>query len=109
MGPLKNRLRNLFSGWKEKLSWISVKWQDLRRLPEERTGHPPVWGQQKATLWVVAFKEEIKGRVFIEHSREKACRLHPGLRMARWHCRLESARFYLLAENRVMTFGRFNL
>lgn len=64
---------------------------------------------------MVAFKEEIKSRVFIDHSREKACRLSPGLRLARWHRRLESARVHWLAENRdgfctwVMTGGRLNL
>ena len=48
--------------------------------------HLPVLGQPKATLWVVAFQEEKKGGVFIEHSREKGCRLHPGLGLARWYC-----------------------
>lgn len=53
---------------------------------EERPGHLPILGQPKATLWVVAFQEEKKGGVFIEHSREKGCRLHPGLGLARWYC-----------------------
>lgn len=87
------RLRHLCQGGKEKLSWSSVEWTARPQQTARRKGQP------KATLWVVAFQQEIRVgcSLTIEERRAAGC-----IRASGWPygtAELESARLHGLPES----------